>query len=308
MRDYRSIFLNSRISRISISLIILVIVAYGIHIQTTNRSIERPNRDFVRLTQAMPEEELTEETFPGKDQEDPNLVTYIQQNVIYGPSTLPYNLTNPDRRDFSQYKQSDYAEENFLHGMTGGFFVEAGALDGEDKSNSLYFEKYRGWKGLLVEPDPSLFRHLSLLHRKAYAVNAGFSLNNVSGTASFVPKRGLGKIKNSPNGIKINVFPFYSMLLALGVTQVDFFSLDIEGSEKSVLNTIPWDKIKFRLICMEINKYKGGPSAYIKFFQDRGYTFLGHQRIDAWFGLRNLLQETMDVDDWLTKNKEKIGL
>ena len=31
-----------------------------------------------------------------------------------------------------------------------GFFIEAGAYDGEEFSNSLYFEKEKGWKGLLV--------------------------------------------------------------------------------------------------------------------------------------------------------------
>src|SRR5262245_59004648 len=37
-----------------------------------------------------------------------------------------------------------------------GIFVEAGANDGLRQSNTLYFEKYRGWTGLLVEPVPEL--------------------------------------------------------------------------------------------------------------------------------------------------------
>src|SRR5437868_11670811 len=37
-----------------------------------------------------------------------------------------------------------------------GFFVEAGANDGVDQSNTFYFEKYMGWRGLLVEPIPEL--------------------------------------------------------------------------------------------------------------------------------------------------------
>src|SRR5438067_7198102 len=36
----------------------------------------------------------------------------------------------------------------------GGFFVELGANDGINQSNTLYFEKFRGWKGVLVEPTP----------------------------------------------------------------------------------------------------------------------------------------------------------
>src|SRR6202008_2120463 len=37
-----------------------------------------------------------------------------------------------------------------------GFFVEAGANDGVTYSNTLFFERFRGWRGLLVEPLPEL--------------------------------------------------------------------------------------------------------------------------------------------------------
>ncbi len=39
----------------------------------------------------------------------------------------------------------------------GGYFVELGANDGVTQSNSLHFEKFRGWRGLLVEPTPHNF-------------------------------------------------------------------------------------------------------------------------------------------------------
>ena len=39
-----------------------------------------------------------------------------------------------------------------------GFFVEAGAHNGVEASNTLYFEKKMGWKGLLVEPNPDTFK------------------------------------------------------------------------------------------------------------------------------------------------------
>ena len=43
------------------------------------------------------------------------------------------------------------------------FFIEAGALDGETISNTLYLEIKYNWTGLLVEPNP---KYLSSLIRK----------------------------------------------------------------------------------------------------------------------------------------------
>jgi len=38
-------------------------------------------------------------------------------------------------------------------------------------------------------------------------------------------------------------FPMETMLLALNQTHVDYFSLDVEGLELEVLQTIPFDKV-----------------------------------------------------------------
>ena len=54
----------------------------------------------------------------------------------------------------------------------GGFFVECGAFTGEQRSNTLLFEKSRQWTGLLVEADPSNYRTLKSKNRKAFSVQA----------------------------------------------------------------------------------------------------------------------------------------
>ena len=49
-----------------------------------------------------------------------------------------------------------------------GFFIEAGAYDGEMISNTLYLEKKMGWTGLLVEPNPDAFAELVNKRRRAH--------------------------------------------------------------------------------------------------------------------------------------------
>ncbi len=42
--------------------------------------------------------------------------------------------------------------------------------------------------------------------------------------------------------VEVQCMPLFSLLAALNVTTVDYFSLDVEGSELKVLKTIPFDK------------------------------------------------------------------
>jgi hypothetical protein len=50
-----------------------------------------------------------------------------------------------------------------------------------------------------------------------------------------------------PAIVIVQCFPFYSVLLAIGRTQIDYFSLDIEGHELKVLKTIPWHKVDIKV-------------------------------------------------------------
>ncbi len=46
--------------------------------------------------------------------------------------------------------------------------------------------------------------------------------------------------------IRMQCFPVYSILMAIGNPVVDYFSLDIEGAELPVLRTIPFDKVDIK--------------------------------------------------------------
>ena len=64
---------------------------------------------------------------------------------------------------------------------------------------------------------------------------------------------------NSTTGedfITVQCFPLYSILLAVGRTTVDFFSLDVEGHELRILQTIPWHKVDIKVQSMNNYFYK----------------------------------------------------
>ena len=80
------------------------------------------------------------------------------------------------------------------------------------------------------------------------------------------------------------------MLLAVGRTTIDFFSLDVEGAEQSVLESIPMDKVDIKLFVIEYlhddenEKAKRLQKMRDFFTKVGGYRFVGtHRDMNAVF-------------------------
>ncbi|XP_063844887.1 uncharacterized protein LOC135091309 [Scylla paramamosain] len=104
--------------------------------------------------------------------DDPELLHYLRQEVLEPPSGEPYKpgtdllrIQVPSVAFYSDSVEGLFGDER------GGFFVEAGALDGESMSNTLWLERERGWTGLLVEADHAAFLALRDKRRRAWAAN-----------------------------------------------------------------------------------------------------------------------------------------
>ena len=146
--------------------------------------------------------------------------------------------------------------------------MECGAGNGKDQSNSLFFELKRSWTGLLIEPNPDLFLNVLETRRKAYTIECCLSTKNQSQIVNFVPWHYFGGILkgyershlkwlkqqpdfNNKGSITAQCFTLYSILLALNQSHVDYFSLDVEGPELEILQTIPFDKITIDVLSVE---------------------------------------------------------
>jgi FkbM family methyltransferase len=77
---------------------------------------------------------------------------------------------NSPRRYFS-LNDLDRKLEKYVD-FDGGIIFEAGANDGVDQSNSLYFELFRGWRSILVEPIPPRYRQCTI-NRPSAIVECG---------------------------------------------------------------------------------------------------------------------------------------
>ncbi|KAK3595730.1 hypothetical protein CHS0354_025354 [Potamilus streckersoni] len=215
--------------------------------------------------------------------DDPRLIELIRNYWIEPPSKEPYNL----KKDLEDYSagQTPYVDSRMNH-KVNGFFIEAGAYDGESSSTSLFFEKYRNWNGLLVEPDPRHYLTIQSKHRKAYRINACLSTKPYPIQVTFNLGHGLreqmGRIHETKDAeewikkenigftsIKVQCFPLYSLLLAMQVNQIDFFTLDVEGEELHVLETIPFDKIYIGMMTVEY--IHSSEEGITRFLEEKGY-------------------------------------
>ncbi|XP_068220140.1 protein Star-like [Palaemon carinicauda] len=273
----------------------LILVTLASVIFLFNRSLscyEKPEIQENRENRTNQLDVISDHNFKTALADDPQFIDYIRRELLHPPSPNSYALSNPSKVYFSQFDQSQYASNELLHGMKGGFFVEAGALDGEYLSNTLYFERELGWRGVLIEPHPEAYQNLLQKHRNAYAMNVALSTSSQATEVPFVLANKYHELSHiGKEGIKVKGIPLYSILLALNVKIVDLLSLDIEAFEVKILQTIPWDKVKFRLMCIEIAHIPEGLNYLKKYLAEKGYKFLGVRNVDAWFGLPELLEE-----------------
>ena len=68
-------------------------------------------------------------------------------------------------RKFNALNQLDKKMLEFIN-YENGFFIECGANDGVDQSNTWYFEKNLNWSGILIEPLSKQFQELKKIEVK----------------------------------------------------------------------------------------------------------------------------------------------
>lgn len=155
-----------------------------------------------------------------------------------------------------------------------GRFVEAGANDGVAQSNTYYFEKLRGWTGLLVEPVPELAAECRR-NRRATVVEAALVAAEVPGATVDIHFAGLMSVLNGAlgdaaatashvaDGLKVQALartyvarvPARTLSGIIDATgdprEIDLLSLDVEGGELAALQGLDLARHAPRFICVE---------------------------------------------------------
>ena len=163
-------------------------------------------------------------------------------------------------RKFNGYDQLDRKMLNYIN-YENGYYIECGANDGVNQSNTWYLEKKLGWKGILIEPVDKAFSQLKN-NRSSKNVFINKALKSFSYSKNFTilklnPKDTLST-RSTPDDvkdridIKVKVDNLNSVLKKSKAPKIiDFFSLDVEGDELEVLKGIDFKIFKFKYILIE---------------------------------------------------------
>jgi FkbM family methyltransferase len=137
-----------------------------------------------------------------------------------------------------------------LEDKMNGYFIDIGAYDGVNTSNTYTLEKYLNWNGICIEANLQSFNSLKN-NRNCKCVHAAVSDNN--GICKF----GFDSINSGDNNV--NCFTLDHILKINDVPEeIDYLSIDIEGHEHTVFSVFDFSKWKIKLMTVEHNLYCSG--------------------------------------------------
>ncbi|XRB07700.1 methyltransferase [Pycnococcus provasolii] len=212
-------------------------------------------------------------------------------NIKLGSGTYRLHKPTGAKAGTFQWSQEgqDRVVDKLLKAKRDGFFIEIGGYDGESLSNTLFFEMRRNWTGLLVEANPRSYGIMIGKDRRCAMVNAcisrdvksmqfklGGALTSATGLMSASHSKRIdhdaSKYARSNPGwgevAETRCTTLNALLDQLGVNHVDYFSLDVEGAEMYILQSIDWSQVTIDVVTIEVQEHRAQIQS---FMEARGY-------------------------------------
>eukprot|EP00980_Cylindrotheca_fusiformis_P008935 scaffold1909_cov130-Cylindrotheca_fusiformis.AAC.2 len=201
--------------------------------------------------------------------------------VFYGSADYVESKL-PNNKIWHSQARQDEAVMSLLGGKRNGYFVDLAANDATTLSNTYALEKYFGWKGLCVEPNPDYFYNLSHYRENCDLVAAVvgrarmeqvffYEAGDHSGILGFDnPERFKERSKQEYTVTLLEIFERFNV-----PKEIDYLSLDVEGAEDFILSAFPLENYEVKLMTIE------RPNKELQtFLESKGYKQM--QRLSRW--------------------------
>ena len=151
-----------------------------------------------------------------------------------------------------------------LNKKRNGYFVEFGATDGKEKSNTYMLEADFGWDGILCEPARKWHRQLAKNRHCKIDHRCVWSISNEHLIFCETPNREYSTIhsfldanahqKTAVRSYSIETISLNDLLkYHQAPNHIDYLSIDTEGSELEILSTLDFNNYSFGVITVEHN-------------------------------------------------------
>lgn len=215
---------------------------------------------------------------------DLNFLKALPADKVSQALQLLSKSTSQIRQDIFVATQLDF--------MRDGFFVEFGATNGIELSNSLMFEREFGWSGILAEPD--IRQHADLKVNRTAKIDARCVSAKSGETVSFTAtargeNSGMAEHVMMSRRLRgttydVETVSLNDLLLEHNAPDViDYISIDTEGSEAMILDAFDFDRWRFRVATIEHN------------FEPQRETI---HALMTQNGYVRLMEEFSQFDDW----------
>ena len=227
-----------------------------------------------------------------------NRYEFIFNNSRIKDSEKLFNLVKDSKSQIFQ----DLFVINELDYLNEGFFIEIGAANGIDLSNTYLLEKKFNWKGIVVEPakiwekEISMNRSCTIAYECIYSetglqvefletTKPEFSTVNIDNKSKDVHEN--YRLKNNKK-YKLNTLSFTDFSIKYKLPkEIDYLSIDTEGTELDILKSIDLNNFDIKLITIEHNFTEKREAIY-SYLKNQGY-----ERVLENFSL---------MDDWYVKS------
>jgi FkbM family methyltransferase len=154
----------------------------------------------------------------------------------------------------------------FLRGKRNGFFVEIGATNGVDMSNTIILERDFQWRGILAEParcwhsELRASRHVAIDTRFVWS-RSGAILDfkesdapELSTMLELVDRDFNRATRTAGRTYSVDTISLNDLLAAHhSPREIDYLSLDTEGTELAILQAFDFSKYHIKIVTVEHN-------------------------------------------------------
>lgn len=169
---------------------------------------------------------------------------------------------------FSQFGQDYYLfTEHFRKLTRTGAYLDVAANDAIGISNSYFFDRCLGWRGVCIEGNPYYYERLFRLRTCTLVPTC--VANHDGASVKFGLAGGAGGIMDDQNKHmkvwakqKMEVHTIKERCTTLDkvmdreqMFEIDYMSLDVEGHELQVLQGIDWSRTKINVLTIEVSRH-----------------------------------------------------